>query len=555
MSLAGCAADGSPVDSPATGASGSAAVSDGSAAPADVAGAVEEAVAAAAGTDIALPTAASVLADEATRSAEFERWLPLVDDLDALETELVASLQSQLAGSAAPAAGSSGSEIAAAGYAVPAAAAAKPPSRPSMAKMAFGLALLLEISAEANLANAPSVTASETVKGVETSLSVKVGDGSLETSASLKDGSVTLTTTIVTTLTGNVCPDESGVVQGEFRRVVTTTMTGERAGTDTTTLVSTATAVVGNDAYMQTIVIDGDRVTTRGIGNSRTVTEKVAVNLPGGYASGRSTSTQSATGNEGDSQADLDAGAQNVMDDVIGASMFLLRWQSRWRDGVCVTVTSDLPTTVAPSSATPVAVTVKHAIDGDELPVPVDAQLEGRESLTPPRIPEAPDTFTYAAPPEPDVTSTATFTSTSRRGIGTLKQQVTTKNVGYRVDASWPGGSYRFVGIVCDIEKPFVLQLDGSAVSAFVGPLTVTPTGEGSLAYTFDGTFGGFPGLGNGTGRIDIADDAATLYFGAGYWTSVLPVVGVQPVGPGGQHWANNEGLGVAMTPDPNLSC
>lgn len=35
----------------------------------------------------------------------------------------------------------------------------------------------------------------------------------------------------------------------------------------------------------------------------------------------------------------------------------------------------------------------------------------------------------------------------------------------------------------------------------------------------------------------------------------MLPFVGDTPVGPGGQHWADNENLDVTLIPDETLSC
>lgn len=133
------------------------------------------------------------------------------------------------------------------------------------------------------------------------------------------------------------------------------------------------------------------------------------------------------------------------------------------------------------------------------------------------------------------------------------------ETVGYRVDTVWPGSSYRFTGTICDIAKPFVLQTDGSASSAFVGALTVSPTGENgdTLAYTFQGSFGGVaPGNGSGLGTIDLSSDPPVLNFGPGQWFAVLPFVGNKPIGPdGGQHWANNETLDVVLIPDETLEC
>jgi len=60
-----------------------------------------------------------------------------------------------------------------------------------------------------------------------------------------------------------------------------------------------------------------------------------------------------------------------------------------------------------------------------------------------------------------------------------------------------------------------VLQIDGSAAGTFVGPLTISPTGQSTLAYTCEGTCGGL-GQGNasGLGTINLTGDPATLRFG-----------------------------------------
>lgn len=127
---------------------------------------------------------------------------------------------------------------------------------------------------------------------------------------------------------------------------------------------------------------------------------------------------------------------------------------------------------------------------------------------------------------------------------------------GYRVDTTIPDGSYNFSGVVCDVDKPFVLQVNGSAASAFVGPMTITPTLPGSIAYSAQGTFGGAaPGSGVGNGTLDVTADPIPLLLDGGQWFATLPIVGSQPVGPGGQHFIGLRDFPILLVPDPTLDC
>ena len=70
---------------------------------------------------------------------------------------------------------------------------------------------------------------------------------------------------------------------------------------------------------------------------------------------------------------------------------------------------------------------------------------------------------------------------------------------------------WKFNGIVCDTTKPFTLDaaLPGSDIS---GTYTVTPTGDGPFAYSFDGTaFGQFTLNATGTGNIQTPQNSEAV--------------------------------------------
>jgi hypothetical protein len=122
---------------------------------------------------------------------------------------------------------------------------------------------------------------------------------------------------------------------------------------------------------------------------------------------------------------------------------------------------------------------------------------------------------------------------------------------GYRVDQIWLEG-YRVTGVVCDIDLPFVLQLDGAAIPAFSGPLMFLQ-GDGQFSYSFQGMFGGYaPGIGNGYGYTKETDSSVELFLDGGNFLATFPPpVGTVPVGPGGQHFIGALADPIILKADP----
>jgi hypothetical protein len=123
---------------------------------------------------------------------------------------------------------------------------------------------------------------------------------------------------------------------------------------------------------------------------------------------------------------------------------------------------------------------------------------------------------------------------------------------GYRVEQVWLQG-YRVSGLVCDLERPFQLQLNGDGIPAFTGPLLFNPAPDGTFSYMFQGLFGGIAaGVGNGHGYSTVTDTDAKLFLDGGYWTAAVPLAGIQPIGPNGQHLAGAITEPIILKPDPD---
>jgi hypothetical protein len=77
--------------------------------------------------------------------------------------------------------------------------------------------------------------------------------------------------------------------------------------------------------------------------------------------------------------------------------------------------------------------------------------------------------------------------------------------LGWKIDQQLQG--WQFNGIVCDTTKPFTLDA-ALPDSDIAGKYAITPTGDGPIAYSFDGTFGQFALTATGTGNIQTPQNA-----------------------------------------------
>lgn len=98
--------------------------------------------------------------------------------------------------------------------------------------------------------------------------------------------------------------------------------------------------------------------------------------------------------------------------------------QDKWRSGACLKLVVRPPVqadgktnSTQPKERKTFEVTVFHKIEQVELPLPIEATLDGRDTLEPKRVDKAPGRFDYVSGPEPKDYGNVALKSVSRRGI------------------------------------------------------------------------------------------------------------------------------------------
>ncbi|MGZ8272431.1 MAG: hypothetical protein ACXWUM_00860 [Burkholderiaceae bacterium] len=98
--------------------------------------------------------------------------------------------------------------------------------------------------------------------------------------------------------------------------------------------------------------------------------------------------------------------------------------QAKWRGGACVELLVRPPVKAGgtanatqPKERKPFEVAVRHKIEQVELPLPIDATFDGRDTLEPKRVDKAPRRFDYVSGPDPRDYGNVALKSVSRRGI------------------------------------------------------------------------------------------------------------------------------------------
>ncbi|MGB7906095.1 MAG: hypothetical protein WCF43_15490, partial [Steroidobacteraceae bacterium] len=98
--------------------------------------------------------------------------------------------------------------------------------------------------------------------------------------------------------------------------------------------------------------------------------------------------------------------------------------QSKWRNGACLELLVRAPTRAGgssnptqPKERKTFEVAVRHKTEQAELPLPLDATFDGRDTLEPRRVEKAPGRFDYVAGADPQDYGNVALKSVSRRGI------------------------------------------------------------------------------------------------------------------------------------------
>jgi len=415
---------------------------------------------------------------------------PGVDaDLAKVEDELFAQLQPSNAGSGdastapSPAPSSGGTVSNGASTFGPAdfsdvalVRTADAPALPGLADfIALGATLENGRGALPNLpAEGATGTVQDKVNGVDVSGHMTVTPDGTELSITMSKDGKTYSMTVKESVTGDPCPDSEGQVPGTFEVFFTSSgSTGADSGGGSVAWKGTFTGTVDDNAEISSIVSDGSMIRNQTVDGSVTSDSIGLHTTLDGALNGQNVVTTFRMTNPGQAEADqLAASARDALNGIVAGIMTQRR--NVWQGGACVAVTADLPDKVKRNSTTPFTVKVTHKPDGAELNAPVTAKLDsGAVSVSPDRIDKAPGQFTYVAPDAAGKKASLTFTSKSRRGIGTLTKTVSTM----RYVANGGNGQVSITGTVDDLDKPFDLKVVSPGGT---GTVTMTPTGPTS---------------------------------------------------------------------------
>jgi len=339
----------------------------------------------------------------------------------------------------------------------------------------IGLGVTLGYVADVSAPGVPkegvTSTLNDTVNGVDISGQLTITPSGTESTITLKKDGKTYSMTVKQSVTGDPCPDAEGKVSASFDVFVEQSgSSGANSGAGSVAIKGTVTATVDDNAEIAGVVSDGSTIRNQTLNGSVTSNSIGLHTTLDGNFQGQNVVTTYRMTTPGQAAADQEAAfARDALDGVVIGLMYERR--TVWQSGACVAVSADLPEKVKRSSTTPFTVKVTHKPDGAELNAPVTAKLDnGAVSVSPDRIDKAPGQFSYTAPDAAGKKASLTFTSKSRRGIGTATVTVSTM----RYVASGGSGPVSITGVVDDLDKPFDLKVTSPGA---VGSVTLTPTG------------------------------------------------------------------------------
>ena len=369
---------------------------------------------------------------------------------------------------------------------------------------------------------------------------------------------VTVVEDIQLSIKASSCPDASGRAPFESALAVNSVVTaGEGAGS-TSTLTSSVTGfAIAND--------NADLVKqeeTLSVQRALSEPGKPPVSVDFGFTADFGTNVTPAPRNlrmtwDGlNAEAAGSLAAFSTLQSAIAAGSVAGAMETAWKSGLCVEariegVTPGSTDIVSKDEEVPIKVSASHRIDGGDLSVPIDAQLEGVFLINPTgkRLP-APATFTYIAGSTNGDKGTVTVQAISKRGKSKPLTELFEVKGQYTVDVTDYSGGYRITGQVCDTSYLFELHWDGGNKTFITGTMEFLYTPSSGISdWTFTGTLKGSPV--NATGQWTLDDDAETITLISQNWTVTAPFAGALPLGPGGKHIDLSAPIPLLTDPPP----
>jgi|GEM_PF-4015161 len=365
---------------------------------------------------------------------------------------------------------------------------------------------------------------------------------------------------------GKQCPDANGVVTFDFSaKVSISAKLGEEDLGGSNSLKAHVLAHVNDEANLTSMEADLDVEASRQNTQAASTQSKYQyLQYQVGYAwtgmepgAKPGVTITGAKGLRGSSQL-----SGSYMDEVIKtnreaayklALYFLYDAQQRWQNGYCVEVlTDEIEETnmVSTGSTTDFKGRVRHKFEGNDLGVPLQATLSGKQNLDPNGKQTAPVDYAYKAPEQKDSTATIEFETRSKRGIAKAARTFIISSPGY--SAYVPAG---YSGSACIPGPAFTIEYKQTLGVNLKGSFRFTPSGPDSTSGTVTWEFGGkvgdssqaVKGKGTYTGQtngnqleLQISGKQTTTVTAGGVSTSVD-----QP----------NSKYTIRMDTDPTLKC
>jgi len=179
---------------------------------------------------------------------------------------------------------------------------------------------------------------------------------------------------------------------------------------------------VGSDETAKTRTAVDGRFT---VGSSSTVTSEASASGALTVGIGDSRIESASFGGSVNEKAGVTMAVMmnSIVDDAVRT--LLQSAQGAWRGGECVEIVVAAPlqdqglnNATKPKERKEIEASVRHKVEGRELPLPIEATLAGKEELQPRRIERAPGRLTYTAGADAKDWGRAELKTVSRRGIG-----------------------------------------------------------------------------------------------------------------------------------------
>lgn len=313
---------------------------------------------------------------------------------------------------------------------------------------------------------------------------LKVAEGAVDYTSSKEVSASGLTGQFAVQMKVNVCPDAAGEILLEMtgKASLSSATSGRGANTE---FHATARRRLDDDARMSDLDLNANLQTAEFGGGAGTFVDM-------DYEMSTTSGLMGSKVNHRSSQAtDADvANTEALLETIrVTATSFSELTRSVWEAGKCVRIdTASAPGArrrAKPSTNFSLDARARSAVDGSSVGGTVRATLQGGASLDPADTKVRADAkFQYVAPAERDQVAAVSFEARSKRGVGLATLDFDTQT-GEAYLMTGGAKELHFTGMVCDLEKTFVLRSDRPLADVTI---RFEPTSRERGQYSYTGT-------------------------------------------------------------------